>query len=352
MIEDVVLPELDAWKGTKVKIGITGRSGAGKSTLINAIRGLTGDDEGAASVGVKETTIEPTAYPHPRNKNIEFWDLPGVGTNLFPKDQYIEKIRIEEYNIFIVVSCSRISDDDLWLADQIISLGKQFIFVRTKVDVDIQNDKKTHPKSHDSAKILEIIREDCKNQLSDRKTTFYLVDSHATEEYDFKDLISDIVENSDNRVMEALALSLGTNIRIILDLKRTALQKRVWGFSFLQLLKSQKGTEEQCEKQFEFYRAQFSLDCKSLNSLPNKEKKNILKHNLKLVKEKLFSEGNMTFLNENTFPFWGKRISAAETWASNCINELWDIALKNAAALCEVTVCHITGSDFEINCDY
>lgn len=34
-------------------------------------------DEGAAGVGVVETTNEPTPYEHPDFSNLRIWDLPG-----------------------------------------------------------------------------------------------------------------------------------------------------------------------------------------------------------------------------------------------------------------------------------
>jgi predicted GTPase len=52
-------------------------SGVGKSTFINCLRGLEAEDEGAAKVGVVETTNEPTPYEHPDFSNLKIWDLPG-----------------------------------------------------------------------------------------------------------------------------------------------------------------------------------------------------------------------------------------------------------------------------------
>ena len=48
----------DEWKYIPLNVAVIGNSGVGKSSFINAIRRLTGDDEGAASVGVKETTVD------------------------------------------------------------------------------------------------------------------------------------------------------------------------------------------------------------------------------------------------------------------------------------------------------
>ena len=62
-----------------------GISGVGKSSFINAIRGLNADDVGSAAVGLTETTTQITAYTHPDNPHIKFWDLPGVGTDRFPR---------------------------------------------------------------------------------------------------------------------------------------------------------------------------------------------------------------------------------------------------------------------------
>ena len=52
-------------------------SGVGKSTFINCLRGLEAEDEGSASVGVVETTNQPTPYEHPDFPNLKIWDLPG-----------------------------------------------------------------------------------------------------------------------------------------------------------------------------------------------------------------------------------------------------------------------------------
>ncbi|KAJ7376191.1 Interferon-inducible GTPase 5-like [Desmophyllum pertusum] len=55
-IDEFFKKKLKSWQDVEVNIGITGDTGAGKSSYINAIRGFEDDDEGAAEVGVKETT--------------------------------------------------------------------------------------------------------------------------------------------------------------------------------------------------------------------------------------------------------------------------------------------------------
>lgn len=62
---------------------ILGFSGVGKSTFINCFRNVQAEDEGAARVGVVETTNEPKAYEHPDFANLKVWDLPGKNTPCF-----------------------------------------------------------------------------------------------------------------------------------------------------------------------------------------------------------------------------------------------------------------------------
>ncbi|WAR29385.1 IIGP5-like protein [Mya arenaria] len=88
--------DLSSWKNVQIEIAIAGESGSGKSSFINAVLGLTADDEGAAAVGCTETTMEVTKYVHPETQNIAFYDLPGIGTPKFPKDNYIELVNLDK----------------------------------------------------------------------------------------------------------------------------------------------------------------------------------------------------------------------------------------------------------------
>ena len=80
-----------------INIGITGQSHRGKSSFINAVRGVKPGDLGAAAVKNRECTMELTPYEFVHNANIILWDLPGVGTNTFPKETYLEEIQFTRY---------------------------------------------------------------------------------------------------------------------------------------------------------------------------------------------------------------------------------------------------------------
>ena len=87
----------NAWKNTKVTIGLIGESHRGKSSFINASRNLKPGDPGAAAVKNKECTTEPKSYEFPGNSKITLIDLPGFGTNNFRKDEYLKKIEFTRY---------------------------------------------------------------------------------------------------------------------------------------------------------------------------------------------------------------------------------------------------------------
>jgi len=132
--------KLNEWKDVKVRMAITGQSGAGKSSFINKLRDVRPGQSGAAPVGVTETTRKPTVYLHPVNQNIELWDLPGVGTPNFPQSSYLKDVGFETFDCFIILSESRFTENDKWLASSVLNGGKRFYFVRTKELPDIKRE--------------------------------------------------------------------------------------------------------------------------------------------------------------------------------------------------------------------
>lgn len=185
-----IIQQLNEWEHIPVDIAVTGSTGSGKSSLINALIGLTADDDGAAHIGVVETTKEMRVYVHPHYKNLRFWDLPGVGSSRFPQEQYLEYIQFDRYDIFIIVFSGRLRETDLWLASFVKNSHKTVIFVRTKIDIDVYSYNRAHsrhPKSE--TEILQIIREELVKWLPNlwmSETKVFLVDTFETSKYDFK----------------------------------------------------------------------------------------------------------------------------------------------------------------------
>ena len=83
----------------KIRICIVYESGTGKSSFINAMLGIDSDDDGAATVGLFETTKRPTAYQQINYPNLVFWDVPRVGIKNFP-----QKHTLQRYNLRVMTS--------------------------------------------------------------------------------------------------------------------------------------------------------------------------------------------------------------------------------------------------------
>ncbi|KXJ25281.1 interferon-inducible GTPase 5 [Exaiptasia diaphana] len=232
-IEQFFKEKLEGWQDVEVNIGVTGDSGTGKSSFINAIRELDDDDEQAAKVGVTETTMEPKCYDHPSNPKIKFYDLPGIGTPNFPDlDSYCRETNLEQYHTFLIFTSTRFTKNDLILAQKIRSLKKKFFFVRTKIDDNVRAERRK--KSFNERAMLEKIRSDCAENLSDlleKRQDVFLISNHDPSKWDFDRLTNAILDVLPTRQKEAMSLTLGVLTTLSKDLlkrKVKVLQGRMW----------------------------------------------------------------------------------------------------------------------------
>lgn len=232
-IKEYVESENNAWKDIPLNIGVTGLSGVGKSSFINVLRGLKKGQKGYARVGVTEATHVITPYPHPDNPSLIFWDMPGVGTPSFPKETYLTKVNFDKYDFFLILSQKRFRDEDAWLAEKAVEMGKSWFFVRTHIHQDVTNDKEEDPENHSREKLLEVIREDCTKHLTAAKVKsveVFLIDNRRPLDYDFEILTTRLMDCglSDETKRNALILSLSVMTKAVIKEKKNLLEKRIW----------------------------------------------------------------------------------------------------------------------------
>ncbi|XP_065430021.1 interferon-gamma-inducible GTPase 10-like isoform X2 [Chrysemys picta bellii] len=216
-------------RNTKLNIAITGNSGSGKSSFINAIRSLNDDDRGAAETWVKETTDKPTAYSHLMHPNVTMWDLPGIGTMKCPAEKYIKDMKFDRYDFFIIISSERFTEADAKLAKEIKRMGKKFYFVRSKVDVDLDNEQRK--RNFNEEKTLHIIRSDCMKQLKEAGIVFpqvFLLSRWHFDKYDSPQLQETLANEIDTHRRHVLICALPSTSEKILKKKQKALQKQIW----------------------------------------------------------------------------------------------------------------------------
>ncbi|KAL8219506.1 UNVERIFIED_CONTAM: hypothetical protein K2H54_025994 [Gekko kuhli] len=185
---------------TRINVAITGVNGAGKSSLINALRGLSDFDEGAADVA--QVTDNPQPYPHPALPHVTLWDLPGTGTLEFSVEKYLQRVNYSRYDFFILVASERFTTHDFELSCAIQKMGKRFCYVRSKMDTSIENER-TKPDFNEGA-TLQKIRKYCLDNLAGAGISsprVFLVSSWYWEGYDFP-LLKKTLENEIDDVEE------------------------------------------------------------------------------------------------------------------------------------------------------
>jgi interferon gamma inducible protein 47 len=105
-------------------------------------------------------------YPDPRNPNLVYSDLPGIGSSNFPRDEYMTKLSLNCYDFFIILSHNRFKENDCYLAKELDRLGKKFYFVSTRIDEDLTNERKKKGDLFDESDYVNKARIASKNSLT------------------------------------------------------------------------------------------------------------------------------------------------------------------------------------------
>jgi len=221
----------EEWENIPLNVAVIGNSGVGKSSFINAIRGLTADDEGAAEVGTTKNTMEIRSYEHPNNPMLKFCDLPGVGNDLFPRSTYLADIDVDRYDFFLLLTADRFTENDTWLGSELCSLSKKYFFVRTKMGVDISNNSEAHPTSHNEEAVIEFIRRDVTKHLRENgleDVPVLLIDNYKLNKFDFSKLQVQLIKDFPQQKRTALIFSLQPTSVDMIGLKVAELRSRIW----------------------------------------------------------------------------------------------------------------------------
>lgn len=170
-------------------------------------------------------------------------------------------------------------ENDLWLAASVKELKKEFIFIRTNVDADIENERNDHPETFDERSVIERIRISCLESIRtvDRDAEVYLISGHLINRFrfDFSKLNERLIRDFPSLKREAMILSMSVLSKEILLSKIGALKRRIWivasasgavaavpvpflsiGFDITLVL-----------KEIEFYRKQLGLEVSALEKI-------------------------------------------------------------------------------------
>ena len=131
--------------------------------------------------------------------------------------------------MFLIFTVNRFTDNDLRLARKIASIDKNFFFVRTKIDVDVNAERRKRTFNEEA--LLQQIRADCSNNLGDllsNQQDIFLISNHFPDKWDFSRLTSAIPEASLRCQRESLTLTLTCLLTNIVKEKVDILKGRTW----------------------------------------------------------------------------------------------------------------------------
>ena len=141
---------------------------------------------------------------------------------------YSKEVGFEDYNTFLILSASRLTQNDLLLAEKVKSMKKSFFFVRTKIDVDVHSQKRK--RTFDEDVMLRSIRSRCLENLKMvglKDNDVFLISNLEPAKWDFGRLTGAILDGLPDRLKESLTLSLDlmtTKSKDILKRKADALR--------------------------------------------------------------------------------------------------------------------------------
>lgn len=118
---------------------VVGGAGTGKSSLINALRGMTNRDSGAAPINVHETTTNVTRYPDPSDPKRVWYDVPGAGTLNISDWQYFKDQGLYMFDAVIILYANRFTTTDIALLRTCHNCNIPTFIVRSKSDQYIRN---------------------------------------------------------------------------------------------------------------------------------------------------------------------------------------------------------------------
>ncbi|KAL8219526.1 UNVERIFIED_CONTAM: hypothetical protein K2H54_026377 [Gekko kuhli] len=225
---DGINQELSLLKNTTLNIAVTGNMGAGKSSFVNAFRNISDYTQGSAETGVKQTTMEPHKYRNDIFPEITLWDLPGIGTHGFKPNDYLKIVHFSMYDFFIIVSSGCFTVNDAILALEIKKMNKQFYFVRTKMDQDMDNEKRKS--NFNEAQTLEQIRNDYLSKLMKEgidNPKVFLISRWHLDMYDFPKLQETLANDLNNLKRSRLIMDLLAFSRECLQKKKAVMEKLI-----------------------------------------------------------------------------------------------------------------------------
>ncbi|XP_043540555.1 T-cell-specific guanine nucleotide triphosphate-binding protein 2-like [Chiloscyllium plagiosum] len=175
-------------------LAVFGDHWSGKSSFINAVRGLQADSEAAAKIGQELPCTEPVVYSIPRYSNVRIWELPPIRLSVQP-EKYLKEVNGKNYGIIFIIASEIFRDHHGQVAKALQDMDKKVIFVRNKIESDLEAFKQRHKSNYKESSFLKELREfsvSCLLKHGVQKPIVYLLSNLDNRKFDFPSIWAQI----------------------------------------------------------------------------------------------------------------------------------------------------------------
>lgn len=337
-----------------IRIGVIGDSMSGKSTLIKAMGGNITQSLNKFT-GRIPTCYQPTNIHSKLNDNCIFTELPGIAdTGKYSYDNYSKTVDLDELDIILVLTTT-------WFKQKHCDFGKnvggktKVIYIRTKLDDSITNDRKSKSRRHDESTVISKVRNHCMESLekySSEDESFFMISSMHLNRYDgakfVRELIHTMKERDTKKInfSDVMTMSIEPTCLEVIYQKRDILTERIWKVAAISTVSgvmpiggfNLTADIDLLKKEIQSYRLQFGVTDDVLRASSNCPE---MVEVWKLVSQ---GEGLLSLLRQsamdqeweefskfmNKLPLIGGNVSFAATCSvlKYCLTELCSIAIR------------------------
>ena len=195
-----------------------------------------------------------------------------MGTPLFPRHTYLSDIKFDTYEFFLLLSTTRFTENDKFIAEEVDKAGKKLYFVRTKIDLSLIDQKRDYPDDYNEETSLNLIRKDCSEKLGDLTSHLkvFLISNRHVGSWDFPLLLESLVSDFPTLKHDSIVLALTVRSRGILKMKKPILEQRITSIAMVSavvnIIPFLGATVDALilVNEIEFYKEQYGIDMKTV----------------------------------------------------------------------------------------
>lgn len=355
-VKPMLTKKLTSLEKEPIRIGIIGDSMSGKSTLIKALGGNITQSL-SKFTGRIPTCYQPTNIHSKLNENCIFTELPGISdTGKYSQQNYSKTVDLDELDIVLVLTTTWFKEKHCDFGKMISKdLKKKVIFIRTKLDDSITNDRKSRPRGHDELAVVQKVRNHCIESLekySSSDESFFMISSMHLNRFDGAKFVRELIETMKQRdtkkinYSDVMTMSIEPTCLEVIYQKREILTERIWKISAISTVSgvlpiggsNLTADIDLLRKEIQTYRLQFGITDDVLRASSNCPE---MVEVWQLVSE---GDGLLSLLRQsamdqewtefskfmNKLPLIGGNVSFAATCSvlKYCLTELCSIAIR------------------------